>query len=246
MGGRAFESGRVWLVAASCLLPVFTCCPHRFSLIACFVSYRHDKLRPLPETFTLALPWPYDSGGPVAKSSSAQAPCGGGEGLQRPPAGDAAPRQHAQASHAVPCPCRPSPSLRCAGDQRPHRPAAAAARQPQCLPAPGHRHEQAAGRHPAPNGSDVRSGRGALADAHPQCSATHTGHTSLGCLMRLWLSSCCLLKGWKAWVEKSAGHAPCGGIQVGSSEPGSHVLVGRGEEGLVWGDPGPRAVACPL
>eukprot|EP00955_Chlamydomonas_euryale_P113919 366241-Chlamydomonas_euryale.AAC.10 len=30
--------------------------------------------------------------------------------------------------------------------------------------------------------------------------------------MSLWISSCCLLKGWWNWVAWSAGHAPHGGI----------------------------------
>eukprot|EP00955_Chlamydomonas_euryale_P049267 354212-Chlamydomonas_euryale.AAC.18 len=69
---------------------------------------------------------------------------------------------------------RPSPSLRCTGDQRPNRPTAAAAPQrPQHLSALGHRHGQAAERHLAPDGSDVRSDGGALADAHPQSSTNH-------------------------------------------------------------------------
>eukprot|EP00955_Chlamydomonas_euryale_P074976 362183-Chlamydomonas_euryale.AAC.2 len=41
---------------------------------------------------------------------------------------------------------------------------------------------------------------------------SHAWATWLGCLMSLFLSSCCLLKGWWAWVAWSAGHAPHGGI----------------------------------
>eukprot|EP00955_Chlamydomonas_euryale_P007580 80333-Chlamydomonas_euryale.AAC.2 len=80
------------------------------------------------------LPWPHDSGGPVAELPPAQAPCGSGEGLQRPAAGAAEPGQHAYAGHAVPRLRHPSPSLRFAGDQRPHRPATAAACQPLTMP----------------------------------------------------------------------------------------------------------------
>eukprot|EP00955_Chlamydomonas_euryale_P085752 364159-Chlamydomonas_euryale.AAC.6 len=105
-------------------------------------------------------------------------PCGGGKGLQRPTAGAAAPRQHVHAGHAVPCLRRPSPSLRCAGDQRPHVPAAAAPLQrPQCLSAPGHWHGQKAGRQPLPDSSGARGGRGAAAYAHAQRSANHTPRT---------------------------------------------------------------------
>eukprot|EP00955_Chlamydomonas_euryale_P059056 357274-Chlamydomonas_euryale.AAC.23 len=50
-------------------------------------------------------------------------------------------------------------SKRFAGDQRLHRPAAAAPRQrPQCLPVPGRRREQNARWHPPPDSSDVRGG----------------------------------------------------------------------------------------
>eukprot|EP00955_Chlamydomonas_euryale_P043309 352554-Chlamydomonas_euryale.AAC.5 len=110
------------------------------------------------------LPWPQNSWKHIAESPRAQAPCGGGDGLQRPAAGVQRPAagavalgKHALAGHARPRLCRLSPSLRCTGDQRPHhRPAAAAARQrPRCLPAPGHRHGQTAGRHPVPDSSDV-------------------------------------------------------------------------------------------
>eukprot|EP00955_Chlamydomonas_euryale_P025714 271754-Chlamydomonas_euryale.AAC.4 len=62
-----------------------------------------------------------------------------------------------------------SPSLCCTGDQRP-----SAATACQRLPVPDHWHGQAAGRHPGPNGLDVRRGEGAPADAHPQRRATHT------------------------------------------------------------------------
>eukprot|EP00955_Chlamydomonas_euryale_P064948 359116-Chlamydomonas_euryale.AAC.5 len=84
-------------------------------------------------------------------------------------------RQHVYVGHAVPRLRRPSPSLLCTGDHRHYRPAAAGARQrPQRLPAPGHRHGQAAEWHPAPDGSNVCSGGGAPADARPQPSVTHT------------------------------------------------------------------------
>eukprot|EP00955_Chlamydomonas_euryale_P100254 365271-Chlamydomonas_euryale.AAC.13 len=118
---------------------------------------------------------PHDSRGPVAEPPPAWASCGCREGLQRPAAGAAAPGQHAHAGHAVPRLRRPSPSLRCTRDQRPDGPAATTARQrPQRLPAPDHRHGQAAERHPAPDGSDVLSGGGAPADARPRRRATHS------------------------------------------------------------------------
>eukprot|EP00955_Chlamydomonas_euryale_P050167 354470-Chlamydomonas_euryale.AAC.35 len=82
-------------------------------------------------------------------------------------------------SHAVPYLSRPGASLRSAGDQRPHEPAAAAPPRcpqclcPQCLPVPGHRHGQKAEWHSPADSSDVRGSGGAPAHAHPQCGEAH-------------------------------------------------------------------------
>eukprot|EP00955_Chlamydomonas_euryale_P116678 366433-Chlamydomonas_euryale.AAC.10 len=86
-------------------------------------------------------------------------------------------RQHAHASHAVPRLRRPSASVRSAGEQRPHGPAAAAPQRPQCLPAPVHRHGQKAGWLLSPNSSDVHGGGGVAAHAYPQRREAHAPWT---------------------------------------------------------------------
>eukprot|EP00955_Chlamydomonas_euryale_P080475 363428-Chlamydomonas_euryale.AAC.6 len=151
-----------------------------------------------------SLPWPHDSARPVAESPPAHVPCAAGKAFKdlpcpfctwrslsggravqscnfthththTPTAGAAATGQHAHTGDAVPCLCRPSPSLRDAGGKRPHRPAAAAPGQrPPCLPAPGRRPGQTAGQYPLLDSSDMCGGGGSPAYAHPQCLAAHT------------------------------------------------------------------------
>eukprot|EP00955_Chlamydomonas_euryale_P111584 366077-Chlamydomonas_euryale.AAC.2 len=176
------------------------------------------------------LSWHHGSRGPVAEPPPAQARCGCGEGLQRPPAGAVAPRQHAHAGHAVPRLRRPSPSPRCTGDQRPQGPAAAAGRQrPHRLPAPGHQHGQAATRHqhgqaatrhPAPYSSDVSSGGGSPTDAlmpQPMPQLVRNGEPFVTAPSLLLIPSALLrsTQAYPSWVRSL-------------SEPVSHMVGGVG------------------
>eukprot|EP00955_Chlamydomonas_euryale_P115789 366378-Chlamydomonas_euryale.AAC.10 len=66
--------------------------------------------------------------------------------------------------------------------------------------------------------------------------------------MSLWLSSCCLLKGWWDWVTWSADHAPCDGIgleRLGArfSRPGRRGTAGMGRLRTVCNI---ALMACPL